>query len=132
MFIKYKGTTSALLKDLALELRMPVDLKASEEILKAFLGKVAAEIGDDKSIELICCLPPAVKPFCSPSYKGTAKENDLFSTTKKSHTINSIMKVLEKYIQPENLAKVYSCFPETLFTNSYPLKKQILQEIYNA
>jgi hypothetical protein len=126
MLIKYKGTTSAILKDLSLELKSHVDLKLSEDILKAFLGTVLKEISTEKSIELISNLPPSLKPFCNLSRQNPYPSWELFYSSQESQTIASIMKVLEKYISPDKLANVYSCFPETLFSNSYPIKKQVL------
>lgn len=122
MLIKYKGNTSSLLTDLSLELKIPVNLKASESILQVFFEKIMKELSLEKSIDFISDLPPCLKPFCFVPCKESLSYQDFFSKNNTSFTIQSIMKVLEKYIQPEKQAKIYSFFPEALFSNSYSLK----------
>lgn len=129
MLIKYKGNTSLLLTDLSLELKIPVNLKVSENILQEFFEKILQELSLERSIEFICHLPPHLKPFCKLPVKEDRPDHGFFSYPKISSTIKAIMKVLEKYIRPERLAKIYLCFPDNLFINSVCLKKEALQHV---
>jgi len=107
--IKYKGQTSIILKDLSLALNLPVQLKASEEILCLFFNYVLNNISKEKSITLISQLPPSLKVFCM------RKKSSNFSPEKNLKTTSAILKVLDQHIQAEHLIQIYSCFPDPIF-----------------
>lgn len=142
MFIKYKGNTGSLLKDLCLELRLPVDLKKSEHILKAFFTMALNHLDEEKSIQLIISLPSFLKPFCTTRKEKAETELrltassegcfDLFVKSKISSTITGIFKTLEKYVPAEKLATIYSCFPEEIFKNTLQVNKKAFSKILKA
>src|SRR4051794_17900517 len=114
MLIKYKGNTSSLLRDLALKLNLPVNMKVSEEVLKAFFQIIFKDLSSERTIEVISILPACIKPFCQKS-KETMLRSEcliLFSQSKQKATILTIFLVLEKYVPGEKLENIYSLFPE--------------------
>lgn len=134
--IKYKGNTSALLKDLCIELNIPVNLKHTEEILKHFFDTAFANVDTEKSIQLMTNLPACLKPFyripksnsyiqklngnhLQVSFKAekdfTETYGHLFTPNKISATTKSIIHVLDKYIPATNLAIVLTLIPEQYF-----------------
>lgn len=136
MLIKYKGHTSEILTDLCIELGIAVNLNVAENILKQFFTLSFKDLNTEKSIDLLINLPPFLKPFHSRSNTTLRSEfhNDnllkvsfekekqsdeictyLFSHSKSQSTIDAIIKILKKYIQPTNLSVVYSYMPERFF-----------------
>ena len=125
--IKYKGQTAAILTDLSRELNRPVNLKESEMILAGFFHNSLQQAGIEKSIQLLTNLPPFLKPFYFLSREDGVPVSELFSEKLFSSTNKAVMKVLEKYINPANLAAIYACLPENLFIHTISFRKEILQ-----
>lgn len=123
MLIKYKGKTSELLKDISLELRIPTDLKKAEKILIVFFAQATKGLSMEKSIELISTLPSYIKPFCQ-FYKDTNETPADAGTNNRA-----VMNVLEKHISPENLSKIYACFSETIFQETFLMQKMNTREL---
>lgn len=132
MLIKYKGNTSMLLKDLAIELRIPVDLKVSEEVLKLFFGKLLPHLSQEKSIELIIALPHSIKPFCISYQPASFLNADFFSDLKSTTTVYAIMKVLRKYLSEGSYASVCSCLQKSCLNKASETKKEAFPKAFAA
>lgn len=140
--IKYKGNTSVVLKDLCDELKIPVNLKTSEAILKYFFLTTYAELNMEKSIELISNLPTCLKPFylTRKSYTKTIEDNQvsvtltsrkdtedainhLFSSGKLQSTTSCIIKTLQKHVPESNMKVVLSLTAEDFLFNTPSIHK---------
>ena len=123
--IKYKGRTSRMLSDISLELTGKVDLRTSEIILKGFFQRILKEVSKEKNIEILCSLPAYLKPFCEKPKEIREIEHTLFHSNKSAHTLQSIFKVLEKYVSKENHETLSKCIPSILFSKIPSVKKEV-------
>lgn len=111
--IKYKGNTSNFLKDLAIGLRTPGNMKLAENTLFSFFACIRKDFTIEKDIQMISLLPSYLKAFYKKDYPVVSEKD-----------IPAVLSILEKYIAPQELADIYSLFPKTVFSGT---AKEFLQ-----
>ena len=126
MYIKYKGQIGALLRDISLQYKIPVNLKIAEIILETFFKQSLQELSEDKAIALICNLPPFLKPFCILS-KNTSGSKQILGM-ESGIAAGPMMKILEKYVSHEKMALMYAVLPDHCFLTPNKISYFTLQD----
>ncbi len=116
MYIKYKGEIGSLLRDISLAYKVPINLKLSEAILQQFFMQIIKNINQEHTIELVCILPPFLKPFCK--FSKIDLNNKQILGVEPNIAILPILNILKKYVSSEKMATIYSILPGYLFLDS--------------